>query len=182
MSEPYIGEIRAFAFSFAPQGWLACNGELLNISDYPTLYSLLGTTYGGDGAATFALPDLRGRTAVHTGQGTGLSERPLGMSFGSENTVLIEDNLPAHNHNVSAQAGCIDVAGNSNKAKGNIWAQDAGPASITYSTSAPNTYMSSSAIAITESDAGIGAPCNNMPPALVVNYCIAVVGTYPPRP
>ncbi len=98
MSDPFIGQIQTFGFNFAPRGWARCDGQLLPISSNSALFSLLGTTYGGDGRTTFGLPDLRGRAALHQGQGPGLSNRNLGQRAGAENTTLTVNQMPSHNH------------------------------------------------------------------------------------
>ena len=98
MSDPFVGEIRLFPFSFAPKGWALCEGQVLSISQNTALFSLLGTTYGGDGRTTFALPDLRGRVAISSGQGSGLGMYPLGEFGGTETVSLAESQMPAHNH------------------------------------------------------------------------------------
>lgn len=102
MSEPFIGEIRMFGFGRTPIGWQACDGSLLKISDYETLYVLVGTTYGGDGQTTFGVPDLRGRVPVHQGQGPNLTNRPLGQGGGTETVTLTEAQLPSHSHGLLA--------------------------------------------------------------------------------
>ena len=98
MTTPYIGEIRLVGFNFAPRGWMACNGQLLSIATYSALFSLLGTTYGGDGITTFALPDLRSRIPVHQGQGPGLSNYVIGQMSGTESVTLTQNQIPAHTH------------------------------------------------------------------------------------
>src|SRR5688572_30414210 len=105
MADPFVAEIRIFPFNFAPKGWAWCNGQLLPISQNTALFSLLGTTYGGDGKSTFALPDLQGRAPMHPGQGPGLSLRDLGQSGGSETVTLLQSEIPVHSHSVSASGG-----------------------------------------------------------------------------
>ena len=173
MSEPFIGEIRIFGFNFAPRGWALCDGQLLPISQNSALFSLLGTIYGGDGRTTFALPDLRGRAALHFGNGPGLTSRSIGQKFGSEEHTLTVDQLPSHTHQPRAVAG----DGNTNVASGSVWSKDAGVSSATYSTHAPDADMSADAIANT----GGGRSFDNMQPFLVVNFCIALFGIFPPR-
>jgi microcystin-dependent protein len=173
MSEPFIGQIQMFGFNFAPRGWAFCDGQLLPISQNTALFSLLGTTYGGDGRTTFALPDLRGRVPIHEGQGAGLSDYRLGQRAGAETTTLSIANLPAHNHAASA-AG---PAGNANDAIGNIWADDAGVSSATYSSGAASGTMRADAIGNT----GGGQAFDNRQPYLTVNFCIALVGLFPSR-
>jgi microcystin-dependent protein len=173
MSEPFIGEIRMFGFNFAPRGWALCNGQLLAISQNTALFSLIGTIYGGDGRTTFGLPDLRSRVPMHFGQGPGLSNQPIGAKSGTETTTLTVANLPAHNHAALA-AG---PAGNSNDAISNIWADDAGVSSATYSSAAASGTMRGDAIGNT----GGGQAFSNLQPYLATNFCIALVGLFPSR-
>jgi microcystin-dependent protein len=173
MSEPFIGQIVMFGGNFAPRNWALCDGQLLPISQNSALFSLLGTTYGGDGRTTFGLPDLRGRVAMHAGNGPGLSPRGLGQKGGSETQTLNVSQIPSHNH--SAQ--CVGPAGNSNDAVGNVWADDAGVSSGTYSSGPPTATMSSAAIG----NAGGSGPHNNVQPFQCVNYIIALFGTFPSR-
>ncbi|MCF2948643.1 tail fiber protein [Paraglaciecola aquimarina] len=177
MSDPFIGEITMFGGNFAPRGWALCDGQLLAISGNSALFSLLGTTYGGDGRSTFGLPDLRGRVPIHEGQGAGLSPKSLGSKGGSETNTLNANNLPSHTH--AAVINCVAGAGNANTAAGNVWSADAGNQSATYSNSAPNGTMQNDAIEL--ADTGGGQSVNNMQPYQVVNYIIALVGTYPSR-
>src|SRR6476620_7519707 len=128
MSEPFIGEIRIFGFNFAPRGWAFCNGQILSIAQNTALFSLLGTTFGGNGQTTFALPDLRGRVPIHTGQGPGLSPVTLGMVPGTEMVTLLQSNMPAHRHPVQAVAGL----GNNITPAGNLWASDAAQQTTIY--------------------------------------------------
>lgn len=181
MSEPFIGEIRAFGFNFAPRGWAQCNGQLLPIAQNSALFSLLGTIYGGDGRSTFALPDLRGRVAMHEGHGPGLSDRRIGSKIGAESTTINVNNLPPHNHAVTATAKCKSAAGNTNDAVGHVWADDAGSGSATYSSDAPDSDMNAAAISASSQNTGAGQSFNNMQPSLTVNYCIALQGIFPSR-
>src|SRR3712207_3315813 len=105
MSEPFIGEIRMVGFNFAPRGWATCDGQLLSIAQNTALFSLLGTTYGGNGQTTFALPDLRGRAALHQGQGPGLTNRVIGEASGTETVTLTTNQMPSHSHGVNANSG-----------------------------------------------------------------------------
>jgi microcystin-dependent protein len=173
MSEPYIGEIRMFGGNFAPRGWALCDGQLLAISQNTALFSLLGTTFGGDGRTTFGLPDLRGRAPMHWGQGPGLANRVLGESAGEEAVTLLGTQLPPHNHIVAAVSG----PGNAGSPPDALWAASSSRDSI-YSTTAPDTQMSPQAIG----GGGGGQPHDNMSPYLVVTFIIALEGIYPPRP
>lgn len=179
MSDPFVAEIRMFGFNFAPRGWAFCNGQILPISQNTALFSLLGTTYGGNGQSTFALPDLQGSAALHPGQGPGLSLYDLGQVGGVETVTLLENELPVHNHTLSATTvnGTGSSAAGAQLArafKGNLQSSNTGRI---YSTAAPNQAMSPLALQI----AGSGLPHNNMMPYLTVNFCIALQGIFPPR-
>jgi microcystin-dependent protein len=179
--EAFIGQILMFGGNFAPRGWALCDGQLLSISSNSALFAILGTTYGGDGRTTFALPDLRGRVAMHNGNGPGLSSRRLGEKSGTESNTLAQGNLPAHNHSVSALAKCKGGAGNANTAVGNVWSNDAGVSSATYSNSGADADMAAGAINVQEANVGSSQPVNNIQPFLVVNYIIALQGVFPSR-
>lgn len=169
---PYIALIQAFGFDFAPQGWAQCNGQLLPINQNAALFSLLGTTYGGNGVNTFALPDLRGRNTRHFGSGSGLPSVQLGERSGIENLTLITANLPAHIHNVAV--GVNTSAGTLATPAGNKLANCAS----TYNDAVtPSTFLGG----VTQSTVGQGAPLNIRNPYLVVNICIALVGIFPSR-
>ena len=189
--EEYIGTVQAFAFGFTPRDWLPCNGQLLAISQYQTLFSLLGTTYGGDGRTTFGLPDLRGRTPVNQGTGTGLSNHKLGTKGGSETNTLNITQMPTHSHNIdfsgqSINAGvsipAVNDDGTTDESEGNILANNAGAYAASSSAdtalSAFNAPLSGS---MQTGNTGVGAPINNMQPFLALNYCICINGIYPPR-
>lgn len=168
--EYYIGEIRMFAGNFAPTGWAKCEGQLLSIAQNTALFSILGTTYGGDGQTTFALPDLRGRAPIHYGQGPGLSNYVIGQQGGTETTTLTVNNLPAHNHSING----IVEDGNSASPTGNF---PAGTKLLDpeYSNSGTVTPMNANMAGYT----GGNAPVNNMQPYLTVTYIIALYGIYP---
>ncbi len=173
VSEPFIGQIMMFAGNFAPRGWAFCEGQLLSVAQNTALYSILGTTYGGNGQTTFALPDLRGRLPMQPGQGPGLSPRSLGEQGGSESVTLNSSQMPAHNHslNVSSQQGDTETP------VGTVLAAD-NTASITNYRAAPiDGTMSPSAIGA----AGGTQPHNNMSPFLCINFIIALEGIYPSR-
>jgi microcystin-dependent protein len=173
MADPFVAEIRIFPFNFAPRGWAFCNGQLLPISQNTALFSLLGTTYGGNGSSNFALPDLQGRAPMHPGQGPGLSPHDLGETSGSETVTLLESEIPSHNHSLMAQSvplgGSANPAGNTlnRVASGNLYANSsANPVSLAPQALAP---------------AGGNQPHNNMMPYLTANFCIALQGVFPPR-
>jgi microcystin-dependent protein len=173
MSEPFLGEIRMFAGNFAPRGWAFCYGQLLSIAQNSALFAILGTTYGGNGTTTFALPDLRGRVPIGTGAGPGLTPRSLGELSGQENVTLTAQQMPSHAH----AAQCSSGNGNSNAPAGKLWSKDAGVQSATYTSSAPDGTMAGTAIA----SAGGSQPHNNMQPYLGMSYIIALQGIFPSR-
>ena len=169
MSEPFIAEIRMFAGNFAPRGWSFCDGQLLAISSNPSLFSILGTTYGGDGRTTFGLPDLRGRAPMHAGNGAGLSPHRLGERAGAETVTLNLSQLPAHTHQMNA----VNAAGNTDVPDNNSLAQSGFQADST------TNLVNMNAAAITTTGGGQGH--DNMAPSLGINFIIAVTGIYPPR-
>lgn len=171
--EPFVGQIQPFAFNFAPRGWAKCDGTLLSIASYQTLFSLIGTTYGGDGRVNFALPDLRGRAALHQGQGPGLTSRSIGQKAGYETTVLTTQNLPAHHH--AQQISVNDGSANSDDPNGSYIGATGNNTFDSAATA--GAYLASGNTA----DTGNGQAFNNMEPFLVINWCIALEGLYPPR-
>lgn len=174
--DPFVAEIRIFPFNFAPKGWAFCNGQLLPISQNTALFSLLGTTYGGDGQSTFALPDLQGRAAMHQGQGPGLSQRFLGEEGGTSTVTLIVTEMPAHTHTVNGKA-----AGGTANPTNMVWGTSSAAkvAANFYAPAAPAPVdMSPSALSV----AGGSQPHNNMMPYNTLNFNIALQGVYPPRP
>jgi microcystin-dependent protein len=171
MADPFVAEIRPFAFNFAPTGWAQCNGQLLPISQNTALFSLLGTFYGGDGKSTFALPDLQGSATMHQGQSGGTSDRTLGEMSGSENVTLIQTEMPAHSHTLNA----VESTATSRQPPNQMFA--VGEAISDYHTGATNTQMDQRMLAL----AGASLPHNNMQPTLAVNFCIAMQGIFPPR-
>lgn len=173
MSSPFVAEIRIFPFNFAPTGWAFCNGQIMPISQNTALFSLLGTTYGGDGKSNFALPNLQGSAPMQQGQGPGLSLRDLGETGGEDNVTLLETEMPSHAH--TAQ-GFSNAGGQG--PTNNAWS-DANQRGInTYTASAAqNVQMNPFGLSIT----GGNLPHNNLMPYLVLNFCIALQGVYPPR-
>ncbi|MEQ1905402.1 MAG: tail fiber protein [Pirellulaceae bacterium] len=171
MAEPFLGQIQAFGFNFAPQGWATCNGQLLSIAQNTALFALLGTTYGGNGQTTFALPDLRGRSAIHMGQGPGLSNWSIGQSGGAESATLTVGNLPTHNHPFSVS--CNNGAGGNDNPQNNfpsVSNEDV------YATT-QNAQMGP----MTTGNNGSSQPFSILDPRLTVNFCIALFGIFPPR-
>jgi microcystin-dependent protein len=168
-----IGEIRMFAGNFAPRGWAFCQGQILSIAQNTALFSILGTTYGGNGQTTFALPDLRGRAAVGQGQGPGLSPYYLGQKAGMENTTLLASQLPAHTHVLNA----VEAGGNQASPAGALPAVESTGTSLNYSTAGPSTSLNPNAVGV----AGGSQPFSIMQPYLAVNYIIALEGIFPAR-
>lgn len=171
MADPFVAEIRIFPFNFAPRGWAWCDGQLMPLSQNTALFSLLGTTYGGDGKTTFALPNLQGGAAMHPGQGPGLSLHDLGETGGSETVTLLESEIPAHSHSVNASEG----DGNERSPTGQLLAT--GIAVSQYQAPGPQTFLASSAV----TPAGGDQPHNNMQPYLTFYFNIALQGVFPPR-
>jgi microcystin-dependent protein len=170
--DPFLGELQLFGFNFCPEGFLPADGRLLSISPNTALFSLLGTFYGGDGKSTFALPDLRGRSAIGVGQGPGLSDRFQGEEGGSETVTLTLSEMPAHTH----PAGATTLPANTSSPQGSLPARKA--RTQLYRSGAANTALAPDAIGI----AGGSQPHENMPPYLAMTWCIAVQGVYPQRP
>lgn len=174
-SDPFIGEISMFAGNFAPRGWAFCDGQLLPISDNSALFSLLGTTYGGDGRTTFALPDLRGRVAIHAGNGPGLTDRRQGSKGGVETVTLNITELPHHNHTLNV----VDAPAKESSPVGNLPAIPAVDAPMLYGT------MKGAEAAefheMTIGHTGGSQAHENMPPYGTVRYIIALQGVYPSR-
>jgi microcystin-dependent protein len=174
MADPFVAEIRIFPFNFAPKGWAWCDGQLLPLSQNTALFSLLGTTYGGDGKSNFALPDMQGNVPVHAGQGPGLSLYDLGQEGGSETVTLLQSEIPIHTHQM--QGGF---------AQANI---DGPTAQSVYTRSTPgNAYQANSTQNLVQMNpqmltvAGGSLPHNNMMPYLTLYFNIALQGVYPPR-
>lgn len=171
MSEPFVGEIRMFAGNFAPQGWALCNGQLLAVSQNDALFSLVGTTYGGDGRTTFGLPDLRGRVPIHPGTGPGLSPLPLGAAGGVEQVTLTASQIPSHGHGLAGSSKIADQTDPGNNLPAKSLNVDL------YSGDQPNVSAASVAVGT----AGGSQSHANMQPYLCVNFIIALFGVYPSR-
>lgn len=168
--DPFVAEIRVFPFNFAPKGWAFCDGQILPLSQNTALFSLLGTTYGGDGKSNFALPNMQGNCSMHPGQGPGLSLHDLGETGGSDTVSLLESEIPSHNHALMATPS---PAVQSTAAGGSLARSAAG-----------NLYDASGGKQLSDNcitPAGGDQPHNNMMPYLTLNWCIALQGVYPPR-
>jgi microcystin-dependent protein len=172
MADPFVAEIRVFPFNFAPKGWARCDGQIMPIQQNTALFSLLGTTYGGNGQTTYALPDLQGRAPMHPGQGPGLSVHDLGETGGSETVTLLESEIPAHAHNVQVSIGDADLPTSTpDRVMGKA---DGG---FTYAPASNLVPLASETLAPTGGD----APHNNLQPYLTLHFCIALQGIFPPR-
>ena len=175
MADPFVAEIRIFPFNFAPRGWAWCDGQLLPLSQNTALFSLLGTTYGGNGKSNFALPDLQGRAPMHPGQGPGLSLHDLGETGGSETVTLLESEIPAHSH---AMRGVNFPGDNLAPGPSISLAGSSGGNSYIVATSNP-TLTAAAPEALPP--AGGDGPHNNLQPYLTFYFCIALQGVFPPR-
>ena len=171
--DQFLGEIRAFPFNFAPKGWALCNGQLLAVASNTALFSILGTTYGGNGKTSFALPNLPGYVVVAPGQGPGLSLHDLGETGGSETVSLLESEIPTHSHTLRYHTALDPADTNVPSASASFAASTGG---TLYQTSS-NSELSGLALVT----AGGDQPHNNMQPYLTLNFCIALQGVYPPR-
>ena len=175
MAEPYVGEIKMFAGNFAPRGYLLCQGQIVGIAEYDVLFALIGTTYGGDGVSTFALPDLQCRIPIHQGQGGGLSNYPIGSKAGVEQVSLTQASTPVHTHTVAAassSSGAVPTP------TGNVWSANATSGTLQYAASSatPVVAMNSGAIA----NNGGSVPHDNMAPTTAINFIIAAdTGVFP---
>jgi len=169
--DPFIAEIRAVSFSFAPRGWALCNGQLLAIGQNQALFALLGTQFGGNGTTTFGLPDLRGQTPISAG-----NNAPVGQRAGSETVTMNSNQLPSHNHNVQVS----NTPGSAGDPTGQVWGtvlDSSGVINMAFTENAPNTLMNPSALSTT----GGSQPISVLQPFTVVNYIIALSGIFPSR-
>ncbi|QGY45663.1 phage tail protein [Maribellus comscasis] len=177
--EPFIGQIMLFGGNFAPRGWALCDGQLLSIVQNQALFSIIGTSYGGDGRTTFGLPDLRGRVPMHPGNGPGLTPRRLGEKSGEENILLNISQIPAHNHSatgtIQAKNGQADASNPGGTVAATLNKNTEG-----YAQKA-NTTMKAGAVDVTVNNSGGGLPHNNVQPYQCINYIIALQGIYPSR-
>ncbi|TLY30246.1 MAG: phage tail protein [Ignavibacteria bacterium] len=175
MANPFVAEIRILACNFAPKGWAFCDGQLLPISQNTALFSLLGTTYGGNGQSTFALPDLQGRAPLHKGQGPGLSLRDLGEQGGSDAVTLLQTEMPAHTHAVSGRSS----VGQDVSPQNDVWSTPGAARGLNMYNQNPGGAPQMNPGAF--SNSGGSLPHNNLPPYLTLNFCIALQGVFPPR-
>ena len=171
--DPFVAEIRIFGFNFAPKGWAFCNGQIMPISQNTALFSLLGTTYGGDSKSTFALPNMAGNAPMHPGQGPGLSLHTLGETGGEETVTLLQTEIPRHSHTV--QSVPPNLPADSNVPTNNSFGKSA--QGNAYTPPANMVAMSPQEVGLS----GNSLPHNNMQPYLTLNFCIALQGVYPPR-
>ncbi len=174
MSNPFLAEIRIFTGNFAPKGWAQCDGQLMPISQNTALFSLLGTTYGGDGKSNFALPNMQGCAPMQAGQGPGLTLRDLGETAGEQTVTLLQTEMPAHSHTVQG-ASATDTVVPTN----NVWGSGGRFRPHTYAASSPTTNVQMNPFAT--SIAGGNQPHNNMPPFLGLMFIIALQGVFPAR-
>jgi len=181
VSEAFLGEIRLFPFTFAPMQWMPCAGQTLQISQSSALFSILGTSYGGDGRTTFCLPNLQGRVIVGVGQGVGLSSYSVGEMMGESSVLLSQTQMPGHNHSFAANtivgAGVASAGNQLSQTKGG-GREGGGVTADLYNPAAPNVAMSPTALTAV----GGGQAHNNMQPYLAMLYCICVAGAFPMRP
>ena len=172
MADPFVAEIRIFPFNFAPKGWAFCNGQLMPLSQNTALFSLLGTTYGGDGKSTFALPNLQDSASMHPGQGPGLSLHDLGEAGGSKTVSLLESEIPVHTHAFRANNTTADSGTPTDSSVGRT-----GFNAYQTTINANLTQMATQGVSL----AGGSQPHNNLQPYLTLNFCIALQGVFPPR-
>lgn len=172
MSEPFLAEVRIVGFNFAPRGWAFCDGQILPINQNQSLYSLLGTTYGGDGRTSFALPDMRGRTPIHVGASNGTDHR-LGQKSGEETHTLAVNEMPSHDHGLKASSELADTP----IPTGNLLASSAPNEIYSAFASSQQAQLANGTVV----NAGGGQAHNNMMPYLTINFCIALQGLFPSR-
>ena len=181
MSQGFIGQIILFAGNFAPRSWALCEGQLQAISSNSALFSILGTIYGGDGRSTFALPDLRGRVAIHAGNGAGLTDRRLGSRGGQESVTLLSQNMPSHNHAHTTQIHVVDDNANSPEAAGRALATSTGSSQIYTNAATEGDTLRGGSATVSALPTGGQQAMGNDQPYLAMNYIICLFGTYPSR-
>jgi microcystin-dependent protein len=174
MADPFVAEIRVFPFSFAPKGWAFCDGQILPLSQNTALFSLLGTTYGGNGTSTFALPNLQGCAPLFWGQGPGLSLYDEGETIGSDTVTLLDTEMPLHSHTLKGQVAGI---ANLDTADANSTFGVSNGGGAYADNTAPQTFTQMTPLSIS----GASLPHNNLMPYLTLNFCIALQGVFPPR-
>ena len=175
MSNPYVGEIRMFGGNFAPAGWAMCNGQLLAIAENAVLYNLIGTTYGGNGQTTFAVPDMRGRVMLHEGTGDGLSTRVIGQVGGAESVTLTGNQLPLHTHTAQASSSAVGAV---TSPAGNVWSvgTNTGTPQFAAGTATPRVAMAAGSV---PASGAAAAPHENRVPYLAVSFIISLFGIFP---
>ncbi len=178
-SDPFLAEIIMFGGNFAPRGWAFCDGQLLSIASHSAVFSLMGTTFGGDGRTTFGLPDLRGRVAVHPGSGPGLSSYSYGQKGGVERNYLTVNQMPSHSHTATATAHATSTRGNNSNPTGNLMAEKS--RTNIYSNVAPDVAMSANAVTVQVGNNGGGQQVENRMPYLGIYHIIALQGIFPSR-
>ncbi|KAF1009725.1 MAG: hypothetical protein GAK28_00369 [Luteibacter sp.] len=176
MADPYIGEIRLFGFNFAPQGWLLCNGALLQVRQYAALYSLLGVNYGGDGVNTFGIPDFRGRVPVNQGTAPGLTPRTIGQSFGTEGVTLATQQIPSHTHQFTVYQQATTAKRHAQPQAGYGMGTSTKDGSFFTNPQPVDSQLSLTTIGMY----GGGLAHENRQPYLALNFCICVQGDFPP--
>lgn len=182
MAEPFIAEIKMFGGNFAPKGYASCNGQTLAIAQNSALFSLVGTTYGGDGRVTFGLPNLQGRSPVHYGTGPGLPAVNLGQMFGQPSVTMTSAQMPTHLHQATGTINVVASAGTARTPGGGYIAGDAGgDANYAPPSATPNGTLAAGAVTTQVAPAGSGQPIPTQSPALAVNFIIALVGVFPSR-
>jgi len=174
MANPFVAEIRIFPFNFAPKGWAFCDGQILPLSQNTALFSLLGTTYGGDGKSNFALPNMQGNAPMHPGQGPGLSLHDLGETGGSDTVTLLESEIPSHSHSLMVEPLAATLP---TPTPATSFGKSAGVAAYSQTTNSGLVTMNDNVVA----PAGGDQPHNNLMPYLTLNFCIALQGVFPPR-
>ncbi|MFC3679477.1 phage tail protein [Bacterioplanoides pacificum] len=176
MADPYVAEIRLFAGNYAPTRWALCNGQILPITQNSALFSLIGTTYGGDGRSTFGLPDMQGRIPVHQGTGPGLSRRPLGQKYGAESISLLASQMPSHSHHFQVSSDSASAATPSNMVLGSVESPDAFY-TMTPESGAALTQMNKNSTINT----GHSQPHSNMMSYQAITFILSLTGIYPSR-